>query len=167
MSEVPISEAAAAPFDVVLHPHRSLPQTGFVVLMIAVALVSFISGLMFWRLGAWPVTGFFGLDLLLLYLAFRWNYRAGRTVETVRLADGRLIVSRMVPGRRIRQWEFEPAWARVRVEGEGRHDRKVILSTRGRRLTLGAFLSPDERSSFAEALDAALRRHASALASRD
>ena len=30
----------------------------------------------FLLLGAWPVFGFFGLDVLLLYLAFRANYRA-------------------------------------------------------------------------------------------
>ena len=38
--------------------------------------------------GAWPVMGFFGLDVLLVYVAFKLNYRSGRLYETVELDAG-------------------------------------------------------------------------------
>ena len=43
--------------------------------MVAIGAVSFVAGVVFLLMGAWPVFGFFGLDVLLLYWAFRLNYR--------------------------------------------------------------------------------------------
>ena len=62
-------------FAAVLTPHRSLGNIGFLVLMIVFGGVSFVSGIAFLMMGAWPIFGFFGLDVLLLYWAFRINYR--------------------------------------------------------------------------------------------
>src|SRR3954452_10753057 len=62
-------------FCALLTPHRSLGSVGFVVLMTVVAVVSFVGGVAFYLIGAWPVGGFFGLDALLIYWAFRVNYR--------------------------------------------------------------------------------------------
>lgn len=74
----------ALPFRAVLTPHRSLSPRGFLILMSVLATVSFATGLLFASIGAWPVLGFFGLDVGIIYLAFRLNYRAGTA-----LRDGR------------------------------------------------------------------------------
>src|SRR4029078_9097194 len=74
-------------FRALLTPHRSLSPTGFMILMGAVCLVSFGTGLLFYLLGAWPVIGFMGLDVLLIYVAFRLNYREGRLYELVDLKE--------------------------------------------------------------------------------
>src|SRR5712671_3378683 len=88
-------------FDAVLQPHRSLSPTGFWILMAAVTGLSFAAGIAFLLMGAWPIFGFFGLDVALLYLAFRLNYRSGRLVETVRLTDRQLTVRRLHPGGKV------------------------------------------------------------------
>ena len=51
-------------FSALLTPHRSLNRTGFLVLMAFVCVVSFAAGMVFLLMGAWPVFGFFGLDVL-------------------------------------------------------------------------------------------------------
>ena len=107
----PLVETRAPLFAAVLTPHRSLGQGAFLVLMSAVVGVSFLTGLLFWSLGAWPVTGFFGLDVLLLYLAFRWSYRAARLCERVELIPGELRVTRTEPGGRARVWRCEPSFS--------------------------------------------------------
>ena len=66
-----------------LTPHRSLGPTGFLILMAVLGGVSFAAGIVFLLVGAWPVFGFFGLDVLLIYCAFRLNYRAARAYEEV------------------------------------------------------------------------------------
>src|ERR1700732_651676 len=83
------------PFRAILHPHRSLGPTGFLVLMLAIGGVSFVTGMVFLLMGAWPVFGFFGLDVALVYLAFRLNYRTARQSETIRLADDVFSVERV------------------------------------------------------------------------
>ena len=100
-------------FDAVLYPQRSLGPTGFLVLMLAVGLVSLVTGIAFLLAGAWPVFGFFGLDVLLLYLAFRASYRSGRMYEHLRLTRERLTVLRHLPSGQVRRWQFDPYWLRV------------------------------------------------------
>ena len=151
--------ATPARFDVVLYPNRSLGATGFAVLMAAIVLVSVAIGAGFMMVGAWPVTGFLGLDVLLLYLAFRWNYREARRAEFVRLDRDGLSVRRLEPDGRAQSWHFEPYWVRVSLEQVGRHDRRLVLRSHGRQVVIGAFLTQDERLELARALEAALQDH--------
>ncbi len=151
--------AAPAAFDAVLYPNRSLGTTGFAVLMTAIVAVSIAVGAGFMAVGAWPVTGFLGLDVLLLYLAFRWNYRQAHRAEFIRLDQGGLTVRRVEPSGHHQEWRFEPAWLRVSMDQPLRHDSQLTLSSHGRRLVLGAFLTVEERFEVARALRAALHQH--------
>ena len=143
-------------FDAFLHPHRSLSLTGFRILMAVLVSISLIMGGMFLAAGAWPVFGFYGLDILILYLAFRKNYRSAMIYEKVRLSDDTLWVEKG-DRRGVHQvWEFQPYWLRVTIENPGQHNNYVRLTSHGRSVTIGAFLSPEERLDFAAALDRAL-----------
>ena len=160
-ADVPSGALAAAPparFDAVLYPNRSLGRFGFHLLMVAIVLVSAAFGAGFVLAGAWPVTGFLGLDVLLLYLAFRWNYRQGRRVEFIRLDASGLAVRRVDPQGRAREWRFDANWVRISLE-DPYPDSPLILSSHGQRLAVGAFLSAKERLEVAEALRAALAAH--------
>jgi len=145
-------------FDAVLHPNRSLGERGFVLLMAGLAVLSFVGGIVFVSVGAWPVMGFLGLDVLLIYVAFRASYRTGRLVETVRLTDAALEVRRIDAYGRAAAWRVPPTWAKVDLDNAGEHDCRVVLRSHGESVVLGAFLSPPERKELAEALRAALAR---------
>jgi len=148
-------------FDAVLHPNRSLGARGFLLLMSALAVVSFVSGVVFISVGAWPVFGFLGLDILLIYVAFRASYRSGRLVETVRLTDAALEVRRIDAYGRSAAWRVPPDWANVEVDNPGEHNCRVVLRSHGESVVLGAFLSPHERKELADALRVALARQRS------
>jgi uncharacterized membrane protein len=124
--------------------------------MLAIGAVSALSGILFVTMGAWPVMGFFGLDAALCYAAFRWNYRAARLSERIDLAERELRVTRIHPSGKAESWSFNPYW--VRFEHR-RHDYaadELSLTSHGRKLIFGAFLSDSEKASFAAALKAAL-----------
>ncbi|MDH3229114.1 MAG: DUF2244 domain-containing protein [Alphaproteobacteria bacterium] len=146
-------------FDAVLHPHRSLTRRGFTVVMAVTAAGLFAVGLLFLLLGAWPVIGFCGLELLLLYIAFRVSFRDARAAERIRLSDAGLEVSRVTPAGAVAgHWRFPPNWLRVTLDEPPQHDSKLLLSSHGRSVVIGRFLTPDERAELAEALRAALDR---------
>ncbi len=147
-------------FDAILRPHRSLSRTGFVLLMSLVSGLSFVGGVFFYTQGAWPIPGFLGLDVLLIYGAFRLNYRNGRAYETLRLDERVLEVCKVDARGRARAWRFQPYWVRVIMDDPPRHGSQLVLSSHGRRLAVGGFLTPRERLEVAEALRAALRRQA-------
>src|SRR5690606_3127007 len=121
-------------FRAVLTPHRSLSPQGFRLLMTALAAASIALGAAFLSLGAWPVVGYFGLDVLLVYLAFRASYRSGLAAERVELTEAELTVSREEPAKPPRVWTFQPFWLRVTMDDPPRHDSQVTLSSHGRHL---------------------------------
>ena len=84
--------------------------------MLALVACSFTAGLAFWSMGAWPIVGFFGIDILLVQLAFRLNYRQARASEEIRVFRDRLTVTSTTAGGETRQADFNPYWARVEVE---------------------------------------------------
>lgn len=159
MAEPP-AEAAQDPaiFDALLYPHRSLPPAGFLAVMAIVIGGNLLFGVYFYAIGAWPVIGFCGLDALLVWLAFKLSYRQGRLYERVRIKAGAVEITRVLPSGHQSRWRLEPFWARVVIDNPAAHEARVRLVSKGRSLILGSFLSPDERMSFGEALDAALRR---------
>lgn len=145
-------------FDAVLTPHRSLSPRGFVILMAAVCLVSFGAGLAFFLVGAWPVVGFLGFDVLLIYLAFRINYRHARMYERVELARDRLVVRRVDHWGKERRWDFQPTWLQVLIDEPPAHDSRLTLRSHGRSLDVGHFLTAEERLDLAKALRQALAK---------
>lgn len=151
-------ERSSLLFDAVLRPNRSLGPRGFLVLMAFVSAVSFAAGIAFMAIGAWPVFGFFGLDLLALYVAFRLSYRSGRLYEIVQLDERELRVARVEPNGRSAAWTLPAYWARVAVEGGPDGPGRVLLSSGASRIAVGAFLAAEERESFAAALGDALRK---------
>jgi uncharacterized membrane protein len=148
--------ADPALFRAVLTPHRSLSPRGFLVLMAAVSLVSFVTGLVFYAIGAWPVMGFFGLDVAIIYFAFRLNYRAGRAHELVELTRDHLRITHVDPNGRRNTFTCNPYWARVdvRTGPDGRSDLAILAQGQVHRF--GHVLNHEERRDFAEALRVAL-----------
>jgi uncharacterized membrane protein len=143
-------------FAATLKPHRSLGRTGFLVVMGVLCAVSFAAGIAFTTLGAWPVLGFFGLDVLLVYLAFHLSYRAGRMIERIEVDRERLTLVRVHPSGARENFEFQTYWVRVLdgLDAQGRDD--LRLASHGRSVSFAAFLSPQERQSFAKTLSAAI-----------
>lgn len=152
-------------FDAVITPYRSLSPHGFALLMGAIGTLSFISGMIFIALGAWPVFGFLGLDVALVYWAFRLNYRSARAVEHVVLTREQLTIRRFDHRGRGSEVALQPYWLRVEVAGADQAE-EIRLTSHGEVHTVGAWLSPAERMAFADALAHALRAvHAAPYAS--
>ena len=144
-------------FSAVITPHRSLGRVGFLVLMVAFGGISFITGMLFMVTGAWPVLGFFGLDVLLLYWAFRLNYRHAKAFEEVAVTCSRLTVRKVSHRGRVREWVLNPLWVKLdKVAHEEYGIERLLLVSRGKQLPIASFLSPDEKASFAVELGNAL-----------
>ena len=152
-------------FDARLSPHRSLSPVGFRMLMAAIAAALLGVGAVFFAAGAWPVIGFCGLELALVYLFFQLNFRDLRRYETIRLTDAALEVRRVAPDGSAELVSFQPYWLKVTVENSPGRSSRLVLSSHGRALDVGSFLSPEEREDLARALGDALgrRRRASGV----
>lgn len=148
--------AQEPPFRAVLTPHRSLGPKGFLLLMTLFGAVCFATGLMFYLLGAWPVLGFFGLDVLLLYVAFKLNYRAGRASETIEIGPHALTLTRQHPSGRREMFECNPFYARVHFHEWPDGRTTLDIAAQGKRMSLARFLNDEEKRDLAGALQTAL-----------
>ena len=144
-------------FETRLSPHRSLSPGGFAVVMGVLAGVSFAVGVSFLMVGAWPVFGFFGLDVALVWLAFRLNYRDARAYEDIRVTPSVLSVRQVSAKGAARETDFNPRWVRLeKTEDELYGVTRVALISRGIFLIVGAFLPPLYKGELAKRLGAAL-----------
>jgi uncharacterized membrane protein len=145
-------------FSALLTPHRSLNRTGFLLVMAFVSVVSFGAGLAFLLMGAWPVFGFFGLDVLAIYWAFRINFRRARAREEIRITPSELRLRRVSHRGRVVEFKFNPLWVQLDQETHAEFGvEKLYLRSKGRRVAIAGFLGADEKASFAKALTAALQ----------
>jgi uncharacterized membrane protein len=163
MTSLPAGTSHRVFFEHVLLPYRSLPPRGFNILMLVLAVISIAVGTLFVSLGAWPVCGFFGLDVGLVYLAFRLSYRSARQRETLRLADEALTVERVSVRGERRLWRFQPFWVRVVFEEQPDESNRLSLASHGQSLAIGTFLPPPMRREVATTLRDALSRWRAAL----
>jgi uncharacterized membrane protein len=144
-------------FSARLAPHRSLNRTGFVLVMTFLSVISFATGVAFLIMGAWPVFGFLGLDVLAIYIAFKINFGRARAREDITVTPSELRVRRISHRGHVVEWVLNPLWVRLdEVVHEEFGTEGIYLTSRGRRVSVGSFLGAEEKASFAKALRAGL-----------
>ena len=147
MSDGPVP---AVQFTALLRPYRSLSAEGFKWLIRGAIAANVVIGLPMYLLGAWPVMGFMGLDVFLLWYMFHRNYFDARRSETLTLTDRELVIERRAPEGEREEHRLDAYWLKVEL-GE-----RLVLTSRGQRVVIGRFLSPGERDRVADQLKAAL-----------
>lgn len=150
-------DADAQVFAAEIRPHRSLTTRGFVTVMVAFAALTTVISVPFFLMGAWPVVGFLGLDVLALWIAFRVSFRQARACEQVALTYVELLIRKVSARGSAREWRFNPSWVRLETESDEDFGMTALaVSSRGSRLAVAESLSPHERADFADAFGRAL-----------
>jgi uncharacterized membrane protein len=144
-------------YQTVLRPHRSLKIGGFKLVMALVAGASAFASIPFIVLGFWPVAGFYGLDVLLLYFAFRSNFKAARGFEELVISPFEVLLRKVSASGEAREWRFNPVWTRLLTD---EHDEfgimRLAFVSRGHQVALGHFLGPDEKATLLRNVSRAL-----------
>lgn len=144
-------------FSAVLRPHRSLSPKGLALVIGLIALGGFLASLPFFLIGAWPVVGFFGLDVALIWLAFRINAAEGRNEEQIFLSRIHLLIRNLDWRGAIREAEFNPRWLRLEREEHPEWGLERLSVVQGRaRQVVGACLNYEDRAEFADVFSGAL-----------
>jgi uncharacterized membrane protein len=153
-----MEEGNSRTWAVTLTPHRSLGRRGFLIVMGVIALVNFAIGLSFYLLGAWPVAGFTGLDVALIWFAFRINFADAQRVERIEITPHEVILQRFAHGQNSQAKRFLRRWLQIELDVD--RDRDIIgglyLQSQGKRTEIGKFLAPHERKELAAELRSAL-----------
>lgn len=159
-SEIPRPSPDSEPiFAARLTPYRSLSRKGFLVLMASLSIICFVAGILFFAIGAWPVFGFFGLDVLIIFIAFKLNYRSARAYEELVLSENLLHIKKVSAKGAEQEFSFNPFWVRLAIDSkEDEGVTALTLTSHGQSLGVGGFLNPQDRETFGTALREALQK---------
>ncbi len=119
--------------------------------MLGAVAANLVIGLPLFIMGAWPVFGFMGLDVFLLWWLFKRSYLDARRSETLLLTDRELVVVRVAPDGEREEQRLDAYWLKVEATEE-----RLVVTSRGNRAVIGRFLGPDERLRVTEQLKAAI-----------
>ncbi len=151
-------DAETPMFEAVIVPHRSLSPRALRRLLGAICLMCGANAGMFIYLGAWPVGGFTGIELLLAAFLLRLNARGARASEIVLLSSAGLRIVRTDPKGARTERLLPPAWLSIQLtERPGRVPR-LLLQARQAREEIASTLGEDEKRDLAAALGEALHR---------
>jgi len=146
-------------YSLTLKPYRSLNKLGFFLIMFVLCVFSFITGIIFMKKGAWPVFGFFGLDVLLVYICFKINFRKGKEYEVIHLTKKELIIKKYGPKKLKKIYIFNPNWLNIKILNPNSHSSKIKIISKNKSITIGSFLKPEERIEIVELLKKTLLKH--------
>ncbi|MCJ2023004.1 DUF2244 domain-containing protein [Methylobacterium sp. J-067] len=144
-------------FTATIRPHQSLSRTGFRVVMAGLCLVSFAVSVWAWRMGFWPIAGFFGLDMLGIYLALKVSFRRGASFEEVMISQIEILLARVSHRGERREWRFNPLWTKiVSVDDDEFGLQRLTLVSRRQEVAVARDAGPEERARIADGLSRAL-----------
>ena len=129
-----------------LRPPRALTARQFRSLFAVLAGAMWLAAGLGWLAGNVFAPAFALLHSAGVALALRWLWRSGERGEEIAIGPATVEVRRGADA----VFSAHPHWVRMRVEGD---DGRVTLSSSGRRVEVGAFLGPAERSQLARCLN--------------
>ncbi len=146
-------------FAATLTPHRSLTPTGKKVVIGLVAALALVPGIIWFSLGAWPVVGFMGLDVLAIWAALTISMRGGKAFEVVTLWPTSLELKKVDAKGAEEVLSFVPKSVKFVIDRD--YNERVTalwLKSDTKKIPLGAFLSADEKLSLSKVFGTALRK---------
>ena len=146
-------------YEITLYPYRSMNKLGFFILMFTLALISFVAGIMFILIGAWPVFGFFGLDVLLIYIFFKLNFRSGKKKEVIILDKKNLIIKFYNPKKIEKIYKLDPNWLKINLIKLKNSTSKLQISSKNKSVIVGSFLRYQEKNDIICSLQKALKKY--------
>ncbi|MCC5795097.1 MAG: DUF2244 domain-containing protein [Chromatiales bacterium] len=131
-----------------ISPNSSLTSGQAAFFYLSIVVVTLTIALGFAAAGFWPILPFAGLELAILGLALRTVRRRARRRESIRI-DTHEVVIRSEDGADVREHRFTRTWTRVQlVRSRVAHwPSRLLLSSRGERVEVGACLTEGERRS--------------------
>ncbi len=142
-------------FSRVLRPHRSSSERAVKIVTGFVLCLFIPTGMVFLLVGAWPVFGFMGLEVIALIFALRYNHKVGSAFEAITLTDNEFRHSKVNHWGKRKHTSFQPQWLQVRIDEPSQ---QLIAGTHGKRVVIGKFLTDDEREELCTVLIEEIRR---------
>ncbi len=139
--------------NIVLNPNRSLTKSTFYLIIILLLIISISVGFFFYTLGAWPVIGFFGIDILFFTLIFYFHNKSLKISERIILTKNEMIIEKIKPfGKNLIVKFAPPNWINITIKKSIYNKSRLIIHSHGSAIFVGDFLTKVEKIQLADSL---------------
>ncbi len=145
-------------FQAEITPHRSLSPRGMSLVIGFLCLTSLGITLLFWWLGAWPVAGFNGGEMLIAVVLLRANARAKREREVLLLSERGFRILRFDQNGQRTESTMPSDWLNVTLRERPGRVPGLFLSAHGQMEEVARALGEAEKRDLAQAISGALYR---------
>ena len=150
-----VAGGETAEYDYTARRNNSLSSSGRLLVFGFILTVSLGIAVAFALVfGAWPIMTFAGIEMAVLYLAFRYVDRHAADYERITIRGDRVSVE-VREGSDVTRFELNRSWAQVVWESQSA---RLALRSHGRELEVGRHLCKEQRSSVARELARELKR---------
>ena len=109
--------------------------------------------------GAWPVFGFFGLDVLLVYIFFKINFKSGKKKERILLTSNQLIIEFYESQKIVKTYFLNPNWLKINLIQLKNQTSKLQISSINKTIIVGSFLIYQEKKQVIKSLQKVLKQN--------
>ena len=142
----------ASDFTFVARRNNSISSGGRSLVLGSLAAVLLAISLGFALNGAWLIFPFAGLDILVVFLAFRYVERRAGDYECIAFQGENVVIDTRREGKTER-FEFNRYWLQVTlVEASGGKRGRLLLRSHGKEVTFGVHLTGEQRAVMARRL---------------
>lgn len=152
------STGAILHFEAELVPYRSLSPRGLAILLSFLGVVSLGVTTMFWYLGAWPIAGFNGGEMILAAVLLRAHIRSRRAREVLLLTEQTLRILRFDEDGNRDEVSLPAAWLNVVLEERPGRVPSLLVSSHRKHQEVAKMLGDADKRDLAAALKDALHR---------
>ena len=136
-----------------LEPSKSLRPKGANLVLIILGGFGLVISVGFMMFGAWPVFGFMALDVLLIYIALRAQYRRSDLGQEITISNDEIEIKYFKAGTCINTILFNRYWAKLEHLNSFDRQSKLMFSSHGKFSEIGEFLSLKEKQKIAADLE--------------
>ena len=146
-------------FAAELTPPRKMNPKGLRVTVLLIVVLAALPASVAIGLETWMVAGLMALTVVAIGITLFKSFDIGKRREDVTIFPDKLEIMSVAANGTQKRYRFEPARVRLVIERDI-NERALALKLRTREgdTEIGAFLTPEERSSFAKAVGRALRK---------
>ena len=102
---------------------------------------------------------FFGLDVLLVYIFFKINFKSGRKKEIIILTKNQLIIEFYDSKKILKKHYLDANWIKINLIKLKNEMNKLQISSKNKSIIIGSFLRYQEKINVANSLHRALKKY--------
>ena len=154
---VKVKELEATKFEILLKPNSSLTGAARVLFLGSIFFICSVIGIGFFLVGGTMILPFAGLEIILVYLAFRLSFNWSNQKQIIILSKEHVEV-RVDGLKEFFTWKEFRSFATFNVTKDDSRDEDLSFRSKGKEIYIGDFLNQEDKQRLKEEVSTIIQK---------